>query len=281
MILKHLNGDLIELTDISYPKKLFNPYSYLKKIASRIRPEISNVLEVFPEQVRLIPISSKDSKDNDVVQIDAYILVTFHRTLDLRSLAGQWDWSRMPIRFVFHIQNQSVMDHLSRIHKQGLMPKYVNDMVKCGRLKWVVRNTNLILLSSAQQRFIQIADHLESLEQLESDEERSNAFTALSLNESDTVVDWLSKNPDQIKYPVFLANANPHAVSKSIEWLQTGGYQKSPEEAMMWLQYNTNQDMFWWAWNHLPRPDEPFEILKWVSRVRDIEVVFNRDRSWL
>lgn len=268
MILQLLNGDLLSYEDISYPRRLYNHKSYLRKLAPRLRTRISDDLHVSPEFIRLVP-RPRDNYDTDF-HIDAYVLILPTGVLELR--VDDSVLNQLSYRDIIRCQNASLRQQLQR--RRHSLSAHCRNALKLGPFE-----KSYSQLANPDDQFVEthIMPNIDTLKNV----------IGLQLNQNDRVVDWYFENPQHISRPQFLGNSNPRAVSACIQWLDKEYanleemFNFNPDVLQLYIRYlemNESADMFWYIWKKCPylKPHEPIEILKRLLNVSDISIEFLR-----
>lgn len=239
MILKLLNGDLLVLDDISYPPRLFDHYTYLKKVIKnhKLRERVAAICGTHPNQIRFVP-RTRDERGADISNVvaDACVFITPRPFIDLSHHVFSNTSDTLPPFYDYANVTDASDENVRILLEYPYQFAYVtgfcvnpNDRL----LDWLIDHPEFIsypqFLGNSNPRAVQIA------------------------------IDWLSKNYNSLKTNF---DANPELTNLYIRY----------------LEYNTNPDMFVYVWYNCEylRPNNP---LKQIAKCGDIDVVFQFNRK--
>lgn len=297
MILKQLNGELIDFPEIPYPPVLYDHYTYLKKVVNEygLRRKVADALGGGIRQrcIRFVH-RPRDEKGAENPGFDAYLIVTEYPFVDLSNVKPPSLW-RSGLETC---PNQGVRDFVRKFRSShtpysgsilsppssgggggrefdnfdedfGFFTRPAYDNVDSPD------DGNVARMLSAPHQFAYIPGFCK--------------------NPHDRIVDWLLANRHFITYPDFLGNSNDRAVEMNIAWLEEHyaelkpRFDENPELSGIYEKYltaNTNVRMFWYVMEkcdyHKPRNDD--ELLHYVARMPfPIDVVWewNRSNGWV
>lgn len=282
MILQWLNGDMVEFSTEPYPhpypKHRCRQRAYLRKFAKQIRHMLASEIHVYPDQIRLIPRTSED----------AFILVTTHRVVDLR---GVWSVDFLQRQRYRHLslnetQNESILDYFLKLDRHGALPRpYKEDLYYNPHAKVRAHMTtphvgkrykNMPVSPFREAETPSVDVDMENIENMVGKRE----FMQCS---DDRVVDYLLRHPELIQFPAFLANRHPRAVEYCLAEAGKKCRLNDPSVVECMLS-NTNPDLFCHFWYHhrdLFAENQFVQVLRYLMKTPNIDVVFERSREFV
>lgn len=252
MIVKLLNGDLIDLGD--YQKNEKNEKNML-----------SSYLNVHSDQV---VVCNEDTNDN--------IAIVFIRPKPVIDMRGRDDvnWNFMPNLDLSTCVNRSILQYAESIRDE--LPIFRQNQLELPRLP---------------RKYSTAYDNVDDPSESNINRMKASGFMQFShirefsINPHDDVVEFLLDHPNLIHYPEFLANSNGRAVKHNIEWLRENNskletmFTHDPSmdrQYRTFLKRNESEEIFWMVWRDCPelRPRTANDILGWVSMFADVDVIF-------